>query len=298
MIAVLRLFRFPLVFTAAADSAAGYLIALRLLGLEPALLEILLLAAASGGLYCFGMAMNDVADLERDRTVHPDRVLPSGRITRRGAVIASLAVLAVSGAAIAVVPTRQPCRLAVWGTIVLLILTYDFFLKWPPLMGLIRGFNFLLGFSCVDVDLLGPAVHLFTVTSFIYVTALTFASTFEERRMDRRGPRIAWAACVLGMVAGAVAPPFLPRAWGGESVAVRPAALAVSALLAGWIMLRARRVGRRPAEVKLLVRDGVAGIILLDASMVMSWGAFFLGLAVAALILPAAFGVWLFRRLH
>ncbi|HXX95082.1 MAG TPA: hypothetical protein VEN81_15760, partial [Planctomycetota bacterium] len=75
MIAFLKLFRFPLVFTAIADSAAGYLV----VGRSADLFILALLAVTSAGLYCFGMAMNDIADRDRDREIAPNRVLPSGR---------------------------------------------------------------------------------------------------------------------------------------------------------------------------------------------------------------------------
>ena len=89
MVSYLKLFRFPLVFTAIADSAAGYLVAC---GGRPDPLVLALLAVASSGLYMFGMAGNDLADAERDRALHPERVLPSGRITKRQGWTAAISV--------------------------------------------------------------------------------------------------------------------------------------------------------------------------------------------------------------
>ncbi len=293
MVAILKLFRFPLVFTAVADSAGGYLIALG--GGRPDPLTILLLAVASGGLYCFGMAMNDIADLERDRTLHPSRVLPSGRISRRGAVAAAFGVLVISFAAllagrgIFAIPW-----LLVWGMIVALIALYDFVLKAPPLMGAVRMANFVLGVvvALSDrslVDIAGSTVLIFSVVSFIYVSALTFISTLEDRQARKGVVRalalVMCASVVVAFLTGkAVSPPGSPACWiaGGPLIV--------------WILARAWRATRRE-RIMLLVRDGVAGIILLDASMVLSCGLLVPGLAVAALILPAALGVWGFKRL-
>jgi len=297
-IAVLKLFRIPLVFTAVADSAAGYLIA-RQGRADP--LGLGLLAAASGGLYCFGMAMNDIADLERDRTLHPGRVLPTGRLSRRGATAAALAVLAVSAAALAAVPGAPPVRLGIWGAIVFFILVYDFFLKWPVLMGLIRAFNFLLGVSCAGILRRGEGPSgnlalLFAGAVFLYVLMLTFVSLFEEVR-DRRAPFVAGVAAGTVLMAAAALAPSFAGAVGGGGAGVRPEALAAGGLLAAWTAFRGLQSLRRTDAVRLLVRDGVAGIIVLDASMLLSCGLLVPGLAVGALLVPAALGVWGFKKL-
>src|SRR5439155_720032 len=79
LVAYLKLFRFPLVFTAIADSAAGYLAA----SFQLEIGTLTLLAVSSAGLYFFGMALNDIADRERDKQLAPGRVLPSGRLSLR-----------------------------------------------------------------------------------------------------------------------------------------------------------------------------------------------------------------------
>lgn len=288
-VALLRLFRVPLVFTAVADSATGFLLAASGKAGGTALL---LLAASSGGLYCFGMAMNDLADLERDRVLHPKRVLPSGRLSSRRAWGASLGVLGLSAAAIVLVPGPLT-RLALWMALVFLILVYDWFLKWPPVMGMIRAFNLLLGFSCGAGT--GPSVRsgmLGVTFLFLYVTALTFASTYEEGEPKRKGA----AAAILTMGLAALGLPFAFAA--GTGSPLRPAALAVAGVLAGWVLFRGLEVRRKGREaLPRLVRDGVAGILFLDAAMLLSCGHLVPGLAVAALLVPAAAGVWGLKRL-
>lgn len=293
-IAILKLFRFPLAFTAMADSAAGYLIARQGMG-DP--LVLLLLAVGSGGLYGFGMAMNDVADLERDRQIHPQRVLPSGRITLRGAWIASLAVLALSAAALVSVPSAPPTRLGLWGALAFLILVYNWFLKWPPVMGLVRAFNLLLGFSCGTATATAAAWGLAAAgTLFLYVTALTFVSTFEEEEGGGRKRGGLLAAGVLGMAVAVLGFPVMVPL--GKGTVFRPEALGVAGILAGWILFRWIRIRKEgTAVLPLLVRDGVAGIILLDAAMVLSCGYTLPGLAVASLLVPAALGVWGVKKL-
>ncbi len=296
MIATLKLFRFPLVFTAIADSAAGYLLHNRGGRVDPVVLACL--AVASAGLYCFGMAMNDIADRERDRTLAPGRVLPSGRLTLGQAVSRSLAVILLSGAAIVALPGRSLLPLAAWGGTLLAILAYDFVFKAPPVMGLIRALNFLLGVACVP-----PPEHVYgywtpmpkaylviALTPFLYITALTFVSTLEEGQVKR-------SVVVFGalfMIGAALLPGFLVPRQLGTTVAFEERIAA--GLLAVIIAIRASRARDRKG-VMLLVRDGIGGIILLDAATLFSAGLVPQGLAVAGLVVPAALAVAGFKRL-
>src|SRR4051794_13901119 len=75
----LQLIRLPNVFTAAADSLAGWLLVGGTLADASGWLP---LTAASMVLYAAGMALNDLFDLEVDRAERPGRPLPSGRVSR------------------------------------------------------------------------------------------------------------------------------------------------------------------------------------------------------------------------
>src|SRR3954466_13822058 len=74
----LQLIRLPNVFTAAADSLAGWLL---VGGTLADVAGWLPLAFASMVLYAAGMALNDLFDLEIDRAERPGRPLPSGRVS-------------------------------------------------------------------------------------------------------------------------------------------------------------------------------------------------------------------------
>ncbi len=294
--ACLKLFRFPLVFTAMADSMTGAWLASTSTA-RPAGSSPLYLALASAGLYCFGMAMNDIADRDRDRGTHPNRVLPSGRLTVRQALAISLIVLALSGAAVLAAPAPAVYQRAiVWILIVGAILAYDFFLKFPPVMGLVRALNVILGAITVC-----PITHLqhldelwgllfLGLPGFVYVTALTFVSTLEEGKVSRV---LLWGG-VAFMILAVFIPPGTLTLFGA-----RPAGAggwAVAVLLSSWIAWRASGARDRKG-VMLLVRDGVAGIIFLNAGFLLSGGALREGLGIAALLLPAAVSVAWFKRL-
>jgi 4-hydroxybenzoate polyprenyltransferase len=244
------------------------------------------------------MALNDVADLERDRELAPNRVLPSGKISPRAAVAGALVVLGGSAAAVFAVPVEHPLRLGVWPTLVFLILAYDFFVKQPPVMGLVRAFNFVLGVSCAPfvpfMTGTGNAVAVLgcAFASFVYVTSLTLVSTLEE---GMKGRRTLWLG-VLGMGLGAALPSCLAILVPGRAPWDTVLGAVVAAFLIGWVAFRASRAAERRG-LMILVRDGVEGIALLDASMLIAAGSTGAGAAVAALVLPAILCVAWFKKL-
>jgi len=326
VVAYLKLFRFPLVFTAIADSAAGYLSGS---GGSPHYGVLALLAICSSGLYFFGMAMNDIADRNRDRELAPTRVLPSGRISLRGACIAAFCCLAISLGALVIIPKVGLLqRLIVWLLAVGAIVGYDFAVKVPPTMGLVRASNLLLGVMAGMTywgEFVGEqmvALAFFAVPSFVYVTSLTFVSTLEEGEVKRG--RLVVGACGMALAAlmasqwipltsdafskpiQALANPLTVSAvvsniethFGGW-FKLSPAALICSSTLIGWIAFRAWRARDRKG-VMLLVRDGIGGIILLDAAWLMSEprdNATLHGILLMLLVLPAIVSVALFKRL-
>lgn len=306
MFRYLRLVRFPLVFTAVADSLAGYVVGLRR-GTDPIdPLVVSLLAVISSTLYMIGMACNDIADRNRDRLLHPDRVLPSGALTRKQAWGCVVVLLVVSGAALSVLSINAPKspeaigigRVGLWFAMVGMIFLYDFggkvfTLGGPILMGLVRACNFLLGLVYSPTTLeLDRGLTLFGGASFVYVMCLTLVSTLEE------GPpkRGLFAIAAFGMIAAAVGAGVI--GWFVVWKVDNEPAMAVSIALVLWIGYRIIEVWRLPVRKNImnLVRDGVMAIILLDASVVLWSGRLLEGGIVAALLVPALVSLHLFRH--
>lgn len=310
LVAYLKLFRFPLVFTAIADSAAGYLT-----GEFPTRyrIEVLaLLAATSAGLYFFGMALNDIADREKDKQTAPGRVLPSGRLSLRSARWAAIAALLLSLAAnLGIGYDRFLARGAVWLAAVAAICAYNLFVKYPPVMGIVRACNLLLGISVLlpmgwGSPLPAWGFALLALPTFLYVSSLTYVSTLEDGAVDRGKLAFGAAGMALGALIAAVIVPVwdavdgVPAAPGADRV-VRDAmrnwhGIVFAAVLTAWVLRRAW--GARDKQgIMLLVRDGVGGIILLDAALVGSNAGLIPALCLSALVLPAALSVAIFKRL-
>jgi 4-hydroxybenzoate polyprenyltransferase len=292
--ALLKLTRLPLVFTAIADSAAGYLLTLPPHA-QPDAVVMALLAAASACLYACGMVFNDIADALRDRVLYPQRPLPSGRVSARGARTFGLALLvaaALFGGLINFMAGQMVLLIFV------LIMAYDFYAKsftaaGAAAMALVRAANFAMGVLAVAPPSRGAivippwddAAYAQALVLGVYVFFLTVMSTLEEKALRKH----VFALCGLAMAALPLAGLALGRSTGSII-----AACALTALLAVHTLASLRALDR--AAVMRNVRWGVLAIIAVDASFVMArdwrWGLGVLGLAPPALaLLP------LFRRL-
>ncbi len=86
--------------------------------------------------YVAGMALNDVLDVEVDRLERPQRPIPSGRVTRRSAVVFTIAMLTLGLLLISTVSLRALAPAAILG---LLIILYDFLHRHSVLMVLVMG---------------------------------------------------------------------------------------------------------------------------------------------------------------
>jgi 4-hydroxybenzoate polyprenyltransferase len=302
-VAVLKLFRFPLVFTAIADSAAGYVIATPTT-IQP--LAMVLLAVCSTGLYFFGMALNDIADLERDKGIAPNRVLPSGRLTLKGAKIAAFIALGCSLAAIlGILDTPFFQRIVVWALVVLSICAYNLFLKIPPTMGFVRAFNLLLGVAAgkiIGLDMAGQPWQyaMLALPALVYVSALTYVSTLEDVGPSRQklfvGVAIMSVGAVLAALVGLAIQMVVYYAPFSDAAYKSAWAFLFSIILIGWTVRRAAHADDE-RSIMLLVRDGVGGIILLDAALLASCEDVVSALMVASLLVPAALSVAVFKRL-
>ncbi|NUN47252.1 MAG: UbiA family prenyltransferase [Candidatus Brocadiae bacterium] len=255
--AVPRLLRLQNVFTAAADACAGF----GWTGGQWDWGQVGLAAGASACLYSGGMALNDVCDAKRDRTLHPERPIPSGAIP----VTAAFSIAAVLLAAGILLATRFGPRAAAAAVqIAIFIVAYDAFGKTsrvagPLCMGLLRGLNFALGMAAGGALFHDPGTLLPAANLAAFVAVLTLLSTFEEGRR----PKGLLAGLVV-VAAGALAAPLLY-----VRMPVRAAGPAL--LAAGSVLLVGVQAVRRDPDrfLPLVIRTGVRSIIPFGAAILL-----------------------------
>ena len=294
----LQLVRLPNVFTAAADSLAGWLV-VRGSFAEPG--RWLPLMGASMAIYAAGIALNDVFDFEIDRVERPGRPLPSGAVLRRFAAVLGGTLLAIGPALAAL--SGSAASVAVALALAGCVLAYDLGVKrtilGPEVMGACRGLNLLLGMSQAE-RFGGPPAWLFAGSVALFVAGLTWISRFEAETGRGRGAAFGMVlqdVALLGVVAAAmrVAGGF-PAPGSGRPI-VPLEGLLVLAAVALIVNLADGRAVREPnpGTLQRAVKTGVLALVWLDVGVVAAVRGPAPALAVAALWLPA---FWLGRRLY
>ena len=190
----LQLTRPANVVTAIADIWAGFAIARAWDGMATNWIygdqtywwNLLWLSLSTIGLYGGGVAFNDIADAELDAIERPERPIPSGRVSKKGAIaMASLLLLAGIVCAFQVNPLAGSLAIGVAGCALL----YDYWGKHqvffgPINMGLCRTGNLLLGIAVMPV-LLDSNWYL-GLLPLVYVAAITLISRGEVHGKNRR----------------------------------------------------------------------------------------------------------------
>ncbi len=147
--------------------------------------NLLWLSLSTIGLYGGGVAFNDIADAELDAIERPERPIPSGRVSKKGAIaMASLVLLAGIVCAFQVNPLAGILAIGVAGCALL----YDYwgkhqFFFGPINMGLCRTGNLLLGIAVVPA-LLESNWYL-GLLPLVYVAAITLISRGEVHGKNR-----------------------------------------------------------------------------------------------------------------
>ena len=147
--------------------------------------NLLWLSLSTIGLYGGGVAFNDIADAELDAIERPERPIPSGRASKKGAMLmASLLLLAGIACAFQVNQLAGLLSIGVAGCALL----YDYWGKHqhyfgPINMGLCRAGNLLLGTTVVP-SLIQTQGYLGALP-LVYVAAITLISRGEVHGKNR-----------------------------------------------------------------------------------------------------------------
>jgi 4-hydroxybenzoate polyprenyltransferase len=241
--------------------------------------EVAVVAGAMALFYTAGMILNDVMDVAIDRRERPERPLPSGRISRRAAITAVVALFVI-GEALLALEGWEPA-LAGLGLIALIVL-YDAWHKGnalsPVLMASCRAMVYVIAGLAVagalTRELWGAAAVL-----LVYVVGLTQVAKAEgERSGDERAARGSGIAARWPVVAVLVPALYWAKELPDLSVALLIVAFVLWAGYAVWLVLAQHQIGA--GVVRL-----IAGIAVYDALVVAGAG----GSAVALAVCLAAF---------
>ena len=293
----LQLVRLPNLFTAAADSLAGWLLVRGSLE-EPR--RWLPLVLASMAVYAAGIALNDWFDYAIDLEERPGRPLPSGRISRRFAAVLG-GTLLVLGPVLAAL-SGSTASLCVAGLLAACVMSYDAWLKrtvlGPEVMGACRGLNVLLGMSQAP-EMGGPTAWLVALALAVFVTGVTWISRSETVSGRTAGVFAGLAlqvVAILGLLTAALQPRRFPRPR-TEIPIVAPEGLLVLLVVALVVTLAAARAIRRPepALLQRAVKTGVLSLVWLNVGVVLAVRGVVPALTVALLWIPAfLLGRWLY----
>jgi 4-hydroxybenzoate polyprenyltransferase len=289
-----QLVRLPNLFTAAADSLAGWLIVQGSLD-EPR--RWLPLVLASVAIYASGIVLNDVFDFEIDKIERPNRPLPSGRVSWTLAAIFGGITLALGPILAGLSGSMASFLVAI--VLACCVLAYDAGLKktllGPEVMGACRGLNLLLGMSQAP-DLGGSSAWLIAGSLALFVVGVTWISRSEVETGKVRGIALGvgieqWA--LLGLIGASIA----------TSRVISPGDSRAIVGLIVWIVAcvvinRANLSALRnpvPGYVQRAVKTGVLSLVWLDVVAVTTVRGPTAGLTVAALWVPAfLLGKWLY----
>ncbi|MBA64032.1 MAG: hypothetical protein CMJ76_16880 [Planctomycetaceae bacterium] len=296
LMAYLRLMRIGNVFTAFANIIMGFLVVQSdagLTGITGDNAVILLgLLASTFCLYCAGMVLNDVFDVERDTSERKKRPIPSGQISLGNARKLGWGLL-VSGILCSL--TAGINGLIIASAVAISVVLYDWILKKthlaPLAMGACRFFNILLGMSMAGSDsalFLGFAKHHLLIAGSIgiFVSGLTWFARTEAKISSRWLLIFGVLVMAIGLYGLAIFPRYVP-----DPKQLRLNANTATMLIGLLGMLTLYRCVLAVADpIPAKVQTGVIGclrsLIFLDAAVVLIVSDRMLAIGTLALLVP------------
>ncbi|MGZ8879757.1 MAG: geranylgeranylglycerol-phosphate geranylgeranyltransferase [Halobacteriota archaeon] len=213
-----------------------------------------------------GNVINDYFDITIDKVNKPDRALPSGQITQRGALLYAI-TLTLFGVAVALFINPLCLGLATLNAILLVL--YSWKLKRTPLFG-----NLLVGYLTGSVFLFGGAAvsaiflpGLLFLSAMLAITAREIVKDVEDLQGDKRvgastlpirygvSPSLTVAALFM-LAAVAISPlPFVTSMLGFAYLGI--------VMLADLILLYGVSLARNaPSRASALIKYGMLVVLL------------------------------------
>ncbi|WP_414565020.1 MULTISPECIES: UbiA-like protein EboC [unclassified Anabaena] len=276
--AYLQLMRPANIVTAWADILAGFAASGCIFADNAAIGSLAWLLLATTGLYGGGVVFNDVYDAELDGQERPERPIPSGRATRKGAILLGSLLLSMGVAAAAQVSWLS-ATLAMG--IALVALFYDAFgkhhsLLGPINMGICRGGNLLLGVSVLPA-MIGEYWFL-ALIPIVYIAGITVLS-----RGEVHGAKLSTAVVALLLISTVIGGLLGLGLLQNYQVL---AALAFLLLFAIRVLLPFIKAVCEPSpeQIRIAVKAGILSLIVLDATVAAGFAGLPYGFIVLSLL--------------
>lgn len=240
--------------------------------------SLVLLLLSTIGLYGGGVVFNDYFDADLDAVERPERPIPRGDATKKGAALLGAALLAI-GITTAFAVNNTSGTIAI--VIAVLVLLYDSMAKHsaivgPVVMGMCRGGNWLLGLSVIPAVLNGYWYLGFI--ALIYIQGITLISRGEVNTANK-GTLYSGLGCYCLVVVLLLGLFFVQgfSFW---------QCLPFFVLFAGMVLPPAFKAVQKgdPMMARKAVKAGVISMIILDATIAAGFAGWEIGLIILVLL--------------
>jgi 4-hydroxybenzoate polyprenyltransferase len=288
VLAYLKLTRPANILTAIADILMGFAAAgaiaeisfTHILPLQnPFLVENLFwLVIATSTLYGGGVVFNDVFDAKLDQKERPERPIPSGYASIRGASIIGALLF---GIGILTASQVSVLSFIIAATITLLALSYNKISKHHPVlgpinMGLCRSFNLLLGISCLPFTL--HQLWPLALIPLIFIGAITLISQGEVHGGNKLLLKYALSLYIL-VVLIIMSLNFLLEF---KTMDTLPFLILFMFMIFPPLLKSIKSL--QPSNIKLAVKAGVLSLIVLNATISAGFAGWVYGLIIICLL--------------
>ncbi|TVQ30806.1 MAG: hypothetical protein EA376_11845 [Phycisphaeraceae bacterium] len=255
-------------------------------------------AVVAVGLYAFGAALNDVLDIRRDRALHPERPIPSGRLSVDAAVglVAVALIAAVLGSTLLGIPAVLMCLLTAGA-----ILAFNAGARFVPSVGIV-SLSLIYGAHMMipNVELVFVWPVWLVMTHAILIAAATHVLAGRRPRLTR--PAVASAiagwtfwSLVLLFVGWRRVGGLWPE-WVHWTAAAGPLILAALFLLVA--VRKVKRAKTPAAAADKLMRYGALWLALYAAAWLLGQGQLREGIMLSVLAAVGFLGMTILRELY
>jgi lysylphosphatidylglycerol synthetase-like protein (DUF2156 family) len=280
----LALVRLPNLFTLPSNILVGMATVSSLAFTLTSFSQFLLLVTISVLLYCVGIVLNDLYDFDIDKKERPNRPLPSGKISRRSAI-----VLVAIFSTLALILSLQVSfsTLVISSILFSVIFGYDKYLKntyaGPFTIASARVMNILLGTSVSlrSVDSYSQIVTLtfILIITFVYVSLIGFISRYEVHGFSDNTKLLLPPAIVATVISSIIL--FTLMGF------FKLESLIILSLFSFIMIISFSRIYRRDSgRTQQIVRNMILSIIVLDSTFLTGIIGIELGLVVLTLMAP------------